>query len=209
MIQAEGREDIYHAPEWQELVQALAYQLFLLPDETSHVKASELVLLAYHKTGQAEEIVGFLQELAQRQPGNTVGDSTREAAKQLIQYIEADLGSEEFLAAANFFLEKEAHEPVLTPDLLQHLYHKRGVTRLLLNEPGVAIEDLNHALELAPNNAWIYANRGSAHLKIDENQQAIKDLDYALSWLPMRLEFIAYEDLPTSRLVTRSKLSQT
>lgn len=54
-ILAEGNEEVYQANEWLELVLALVYQLFLLPDETSHIKAIEQILKANEYTSRAQD----------------------------------------------------------------------------------------------------------------------------------------------------------
>jgi len=51
-VASEGGEDTYLDEEWLELTLALAYQLFLLPDEASHIKAIEQVLNAYEYAQQ-------------------------------------------------------------------------------------------------------------------------------------------------------------
>jgi len=73
--------------EWLKLVQSLAYQLFFLPDEASHIKAIEYVLNAYEHTEQIGEIVRFLYGLYYKWQNDQVNPSTRQMAKELLQYI--------------------------------------------------------------------------------------------------------------------------
>ena len=182
-LQAEGRDNVSDSGGWLELVQALAYQLLLLPDEASHLKAIELILLAYHKTGQ-EEVAGKLQELTQGRISELATPDAREAARQLLRYIEADLGSEQLLEAASFLLAKSAYKTSFAPELLVHLYRNRGLTYLLLDKYQEASKDLSRALELAPDDIWIHANRGLVAINLGESQQALADFNHALQLAP-------------------------
>jgi tetratricopeptide (TPR) repeat protein len=47
-----------------------------------------------------------------------------------------------------------------------------------------SINDLNHAIEIEPNNAWAYFARGSTHLWIKDNVQAREDFIQSLELNP-------------------------
>src|SRR5260370_13393649 len=66
-IQTERGKKVYHSSEWLELLLAAVYQLLLLPDQASHIKGIEHVLLAYRHTNreQERESVRALRHLAQ------------------------------------------------------------------------------------------------------------------------------------------------
>jgi tetratricopeptide (TPR) repeat protein len=193
-LQAEGRDNASDADGWLELIQALAYQLLLLPDEASHRKAIELILLAYHKTGQAEA-AGKLQELTQGRISELATPDARETASQLISYIESDLGSEPLLESASFLLAKSTHKTAFAPELLIHLYRNRGLTYLLLNRYQEASDDLRRALELAPDDVWMHANCGLVAINLGESRQAIADFDQALQLSPGEAEIYAMRGL--------------
>jgi tetratricopeptide (TPR) repeat protein len=180
IIQSERGNGVYDSAEWLELAQALAYQLFMLPDEASHVKAIGRVLAAFHKSKQKEAMLGTLRRLAQGQPDKQVTDDTRKVAEQLIQYIEADLESPELLAAANFLLEKVARVPSFSPEILSYIFRNRGMTLLILNDPQQAIKDFNRSIELRPDEGWIYGVRGFAYTLISDIRPAIEDFNHAL-----------------------------
>jgi len=184
IIQSERGKGAYDSAEWLELAQALAYQLFMLPDEASHVKAIERVLAAFHKSKQKEAMLGTLRRLTQGQPDKQVTDDTRKVAEQLIQYIEADLGSSAFLAAANFLLEKAARAPLFSPEILSNIYRNRGLTLIQLNDPQRAIEDFNRAIGLSSDEGWIYGLRGFAYTLIGDIQTAVEDFNHALKLDP-------------------------
>src|SRR5207248_7307247 len=82
--------EVYQSAEWLELVLALVQQLFLLPDEASHISAIEQILNTFEHTEQTGEISRVLRDLAQEQPNSQVSTSARQMAGQLLSYIEAD-----------------------------------------------------------------------------------------------------------------------
>ena len=180
IMQSERGKGVYDSAEWLELAQALAYQLFMLSDEASHVSAIEQVLIAYHKSKQKEEMLGTLRRLSQGQPSKQVTQDTSKVAELLIQYIEADLGSPEFLAAANYLLEKTSQKPSFSPEILSFIYRNRGLTHLQLNDPQQAIEDINLSIKLFPEEAWIYGMRGFAYMLVGDIQSAVEDFNHAL-----------------------------
>ena len=182
--QAEGREEAYRSAEWLELVLALMRQLFLLPDEASQIKAIQQVLDACEHAKQTEEIIRVLHEISQEQSSNQAYAGAREVARQLLQYIEADQASNEFLAATNYLLEKVSVEPSFAPELLTFLYHKRGIAYRLTENFQDAIQDFDRAISLGPTNADAYYNRGLAYVDLREYQQAIEDFNRVLDLAP-------------------------
>src|SRR5258708_4505523 len=167
--------------EFLELTLALAYQLFLIPGEINHIKAIEQCLDAYEHTRQVSEIVRLLRELLLEQANSQVSTDTRESARQLLLYIEADRLNQEFFTATKYLLEKIAHEPSFSPQLLASIYHKRGITYRLLGNYTLAIEDFNQALNLHPQNARIYGSRGIAYSFSENYQHALEDFNLSLS----------------------------
>jgi hypothetical protein len=94
-VETEEGKEAYGSAEWLGLVLALAYQLFFLPDKFSHIKAFEQILSAYEHSDQTEEIVRILRELSQEQPSNQASKGVQHITKQLLQYFEADTGTQE------------------------------------------------------------------------------------------------------------------
>jgi tetratricopeptide (TPR) repeat protein len=184
IIQSERGKGAYDSAEWLELEQALAYQLFMLPDETSHVRAIEQVLVVYHKSKQKEEMLGTLRRLSQGQPDKQVTDDTCKVAEQLIQYIEADLWSPAFLAAVNFLLEKATRIPSFSPEILSYIYRDRGSALIQLQDPQQAINDFNRAIELNSDEGWGYGLRGLAYTQTGDIQPAIEDFNQAINLNP-------------------------
>jgi tetratricopeptide (TPR) repeat protein len=186
-IQTEGnREEAYNSIEWLELTLALASQLFFLPDEVNHIRAIEQILKAYHlsKTDQEGETVRVLRELTQEQFGNQINPHARETIKLLMQYLEADLESQEFLAAASGLLERVVHEPTFSSELWARLYRNRGEAYRLLKDYPRAIQDFDRAVELDPHDAGAYASRGQAYRLLKDYPRAIQDFDQTVELDP-------------------------
>jgi len=177
----EGRE-VYTSTEWLELKLALACQLLLLPDEGSHIKAIEQVLSAYNliKTEQRGEIARVLRELSQEHINIMVNSNSRQIAKQLLHFIEADPRSKERVVAVSNLLEKVSNNPAFPQELLARLHIRRGIAFSYLNESQRAIEDCNSAIQLNPEYAWAYVNRGYVFRRLREYELAIEDFNRAL-----------------------------
>jgi tetratricopeptide (TPR) repeat protein len=181
----EGRE-VYGSTEWLELKLALAYQLFLLPDEVSPTKAIEHVLSAYTrtKTEQRGEIAIVLWELSQERINSLVNSNSRQIARQLMYLIEADPRSKERLVAASNLLEKVSNKPTFSQKLLARIHSMRGITYGYLNEYQRAIEDFDRALQLDPKQVWAYVERGYVFRRLQEFHLAIEDFNRALQLDP-------------------------
>lgn len=179
-----GRE-VYQSAEWLELVLALVQQLFLLPDEASHISAVEQILNTFEHTEQTGEISRVLRDLSQEQPNSQVSTSARQMARQLLRYIEADPAIKgELLLAASELLKKVAQKPGFSSKLLASIYIRRGLAFFLNNEYRLAIEDFEQAIALVPKFIWAYGLRGIAYYLLNEYQLAITDFDYAIKLAP-------------------------
>lgn len=181
----QGRS-IFYSAEWVEIAMAVAYQLFLLPDEESHNRAIERVLYTYEHTQYIEEIVRVLRKLSQRQPNDPINSGVQKIVKQLLQYIEGDQNpfDQELLAAADVLIKTIAHKPSFSLELLAQIYRKRGFALRRLNELEQAIIDFDRAIELDPEYARAYASRGSAYRKLEKYEQAMGDYNRALEINP-------------------------
>ena len=165
---------------------ALAYQLFLLPDASSHQEAMKQVLGAYEYAYQTGEMVRILRKLINEKPNNFLGSNAQQIIKLLLQYIEADppLYWQELLIAADNLLRAVVYEPSFSLELLAHIYRKRGFAYKRLGEYQHAIEDYDRAIELDPNYARAYASRGSAFRSLRDYKHAIDDYNRALEYKP-------------------------
>ena len=162
----------------------MTYQLLLLPDEASHIKAIEYTFKADRHVKQNGEIVKILRELSQEQPTNHATASAKQTARQLLQYIESDLESQEFITAANDLLEKVAHEPTFSAEMLSRIYRARGLAYRRLEDYEQAIADFNHAIALNPKRADLYRSRGKAYRELKDYKQAIVDYNYCIELDP-------------------------
>ncbi len=163
---------------------ALAYQLFLLPDDEKLVSAAEWILRAYEHTEHTEEIVRVMRKLSQAQSDNQISSRVQQMARQLLYYVESDQQKEELLVAANTLLKVFSNKSSFSPEVLSHIYRKRGFANRRLNDLERAIEDYTHSLELSPDYARAYASRGSAYRMLGEYEQAIQDYNRALELNP-------------------------
>jgi tetratricopeptide (TPR) repeat protein len=166
---------------------AVAYQLFLLPDDASHESAMQQILFAYEFTDHNEEIIRVLRILSQKQLDDQVSISVQQTARQLLWYIEADGKQEtkkELLAAADALLKVIVNRSSFPVGLLAHIYRKRGFAFRSLNQFEQAIIDYTRAIELDPTYARAYASRGSAYRRLKEYERAMQDYNRALELEP-------------------------
>lgn len=186
-IQGEKGSEAYHLMEWLELVLALTDQLLSLPDEASHLKAVELILKTFQYTDaeQNGEIANFLHDLSQKQTSVQISTSAQQAAKHLLQYIEADAGSQDRLTAATALLKRIEQSPTFSQDVRAQIYSDRGWTYFRLKEYEQAVSDFNSALALNPEFARAYGRRGLAYSYLKNYQRAIADFDRALELNPL------------------------
>jgi tetratricopeptide (TPR) repeat protein len=180
-LQARGGRAADSDAEWLSLTIALARQLFLLPDESSHLFAIEQLLEAYYRTKKDEEIIRVLRELFQNQLYNLANADAREAARLLAHYIEAEPMSQDFVTAVSRLLKKIDAAPSFSTALLARIYSNRGIAYRELNEREKALEDFNRAIELDPDDARAYGNRGITQRVLKRDEQALADLNRALS----------------------------
>ncbi|MCC7531723.1 MAG: hypothetical protein IT342_24680 [Candidatus Melainabacteria bacterium] len=66
------------------------------------------------------------------------------------------------------------------------LYYHRGETRLNLNNPKSALDDLNRSISMDPAKDWVLATRAMAYLQLGDRQRAQSDLMKAISINPTR-----------------------
>jgi len=181
-IQVEAGKGIYKIPEWLELVIALAHQLFLLPDEASHIKAIEQILEAYQHTSREQdgEVIRFLREISQDEPANMANGDARQIAKFLIQYIETSPKKrvQEFLAATSFLIEKL--EKASSKALLARIHRDRGESYSSLKRYQQALADLNRAIEHDSSFIKAYISRAEVYKNLNRYEDALLGLNQAL-----------------------------
>src|SRR6266567_3493855 len=175
-------EESDYSGEWLEITLALAYQLFSLPDKTTHIKAIEQILYAYKNTKQTELILRKLRELSQGQYRDQINSNACQIAGYLSQYIEADSinHQRDLLKAVSILLEKIAQDKSFSKELLAYLYHKQGKAYHLLKQYHQALVSYNHAIELNSGNARILFDRGVTYQKMQRHEEALRDLDHAI-----------------------------
>lgn len=184
----EGRT-IDFSRKWLELTIAQAPQLFLFNDETSHIKAIELVL----SVSRFQEYSGALVQMLKSLKRASVGDQKMELANDLIYhliiFIEADLDSDRFLGAADYLLERIQQYSLFSIEQLALLYGQRGIAYGLRDEYQKALEDFNSVVALKPSYLWAYAQRGCTNRLLNKNSEALEDfntvlaLDVSLDWV--------------------------
>jgi tetratricopeptide (TPR) repeat protein/ABC-type dipeptide/oligopeptide/nickel transport system ATPase subunit len=180
-LQAQRGKQVYNANEWLELAKALIHQLFLLPDPTCHIEAIEWVLTIDYRAKKSRDILGLLNELAQEPQIKHIHPDIQAILDQLIHYLNTDPGDAGFLEASNFLLEKATKASSFSPEGLAFLYRGRGLNHFLLYDAQKALQDLNLAIHLTPDEEWLYAVRGAAYLLANQPQQALKDMERALN----------------------------
>lgn len=98
---------------------------------------------------------------------------------------EAAIAMQRGLAEKASLLYTEALADAGLPNIRRAaLLNDRGVAFARLNQPRVAIDDFNRAVQLSPETASIYNNRGNVLLSIGFGREAVKDFDRALLLAP-------------------------
>jgi tetratricopeptide (TPR) repeat protein len=182
-LQAEGGKEVYKSVEWLELTLASAQQLFLLPDEDSHRRAIEQILIADEYAREREEIIRVLRNLSQQRGSNQISPGVQSFIEQLLRSIEADLADhdQEVVVAVNSLLEKITHIPSFSTEALAYLYRRRGRAYRVLKEYERALADFSKALALVSNYANAYAGRGETYRLLKDYQRALTDFDSAIA----------------------------
>ena len=202
--QKEAIKDSNPSAEYLELTLALAYQLFYLPDEASHINGIEQVLNTYRHTNseQDKEIVRFLREVPYEQQNSKMSTDGSHTARQLLQFIEANVESQQqkLIEAVSDLIKKVAQKATFSLALLAWIYDKRGDAYRNLEEYQRAIADYDCAIELDPTSARAYNSRGIAYNNLKEYQRAIADYDRAIELDPTSALYydnrgIAYNNL--------------
>ena len=121
-LHGEGGQQIYTSTGWLELAQALVYQLLCLPDDASHTSAIEQGLVVVHTAKHKEDIISLLRECFQEPLQCLIHVRARTLAGELLHYLEADLASQEFLAAASALGERASRAPTFPAPLLARIY---------------------------------------------------------------------------------------
>jgi len=187
-IQKERGNDASHDPEWLETILALVYQLFILPDEASHIDGVEQILYAFNKASEEQvgEIVRFLRDLSQEQPNKQVSIEGLTFAKYTLQYIEAKIEDQhqKVIETTNNLLNRLVSYPTFSLELLIRLHRNRGLAYRNLKEYQRAIEDYSRAIELDPTYVYAYNSRGLAYADLEEYQRAIEDYSRAIELDP-------------------------
>ncbi len=78
-------------------------------------------------------------------------------------------------------------------------YFNRAQARILLGEPRLAIDDIDAAIALAPNNANLLYMRGGAHQSNGNPSAALRDYEAALALSPDNATFRAARDTLAKR----------
>lgn len=180
-LQGDGEHQLSTSNDWLEPAQALVYQLLCLPDEASHTSAIEQSLAVVHMARHREAIIFLLRECLQEPPQSLIDAGARVLAGELLRVLEADLASQEFLAATNVLIERMSRAPTFPVSLLARIYGERGMAYCSHSEYRRAIADFDQALALDPTYAWAYVLRGMAFSAGEEYQRAIADFDQALA----------------------------
>lgn len=182
-IEGEAREEIYNPAEVLELTLALAYQLFLLPNEAYHIKAIKQFLNAYDHAEQTREVTRVLHEVYREQLMTAVSEGVRHSVEKLVEYMESDQTSPTFLTAISYLINKVGLEPLFSINMLANMYHQRGYTFGLLEEYQRNVQKYSqtNVLNALPE---LYRERADAYFAIEEYRRAIVDYSRALKLEP-------------------------
>ncbi len=181
-LQDEGGDTMYSSHPWQELAIALIQQVFLLPDEDSHLLGIAYVLRMYEHSAQDDELIRVLKTLAQ-ESDQQVATHAQLLARQLLQYIEENTEEhyQHWLSVANALLERVSHVVSFPSDALAYLHRQIGRAYRRAGEYQPALEAFNRAILLLPNHANSYSGRGETYRLLKNYTQALADFDKAIA----------------------------
>ncbi len=199
-LQGEGGLHISTSTAWLELAQALVYQLLCLPDDASHTSAIEQCLAIASTANHKEAIISLLRSCLQEPPQSLMNAGARTLAEELMHYLEADLASQEFLAAASALIEWVSRAPTFPAPPLARIYGKRGMAYSLRGELKLAMADFDQALALDPAYGGGYLLRGIASSALSEYRQAIEDFTHALALAPSNTFAYAHRGIAYRKL---------
>ena len=183
-LEKDGGEEIAESSEWQETIKLLIEQLFLLPDETSHIKAMQHVLTLNSKTKDKQETISLLQQVIQESSNNRVNNGAVLLANLLVQYFERDYRDTEFLLVIKQLLAKVKTASFFPSEQTAKLYANKGVAYQQQGNYTQAILDFDQAISLNPKDAWAFGERGETYRQQGNYTQAIVDFDQAISLNP-------------------------
>ena len=183
-MQTEHGKEIYESPRWQAGALALIQQLFLLPDEESHMRAAEYVVRFYEHTTQDEALLRVLRPLSQNTDDNQTTTGMHQLIKNLLHLIESDSTDQhqQRINAIDFLLEKMAGFPSCSTDVLAYMYNFRARVYREIGDYMRAFADFDQARTLASDYANIYYQMGLTHYYRGEYQQALTDYNQALAF---------------------------
>ena len=192
-VEAEKGKDMYDSAEWLELILAQVWQLFLLPDEASHIEAIEQILSAYEYVKQEGDIIRLLRDFSKEQQNSQISSAVCRITKQLLQCFEADT-AQEFLAAVDYLIEKVGNVPSFSIKRLASLYFRRANAYHVQKEYRRALTNYDYAIKLDPKNATYYDYRGYVFHELKDYQLAIADYDRAIELDPTDTSYYSHRD---------------
>jgi tetratricopeptide (TPR) repeat protein len=134
--------------------------------------------------------------------GGAAGHAAGEAAQPKLQEAAANLVKGNVQEAVGAYTEALQDE-TLSNDRRAAILTDRGVAYARQNQPKLAIDDFNRAVQLFPEYAAAYNNRGNTLLSLGLSEEAIKDFDRAIVLAP------GYAAAYNNRAGARKRLGQT
>ena len=91
------------------------------------------------------------------------------------------LDCEAYLIALEYFNKAIALRYLpINKECLVEAYELRGITKRFLGRYLESISDYSKAIELDPNNSYLYFGRGMSYESLNQNEQALKNLKISL-----------------------------
>jgi tetratricopeptide (TPR) repeat protein len=176
-VQVEEGQRSTRSTAWEELVQALLWQLLALPDEASRMSAIELALSVVHQAQHEQLIVNALHDLAQEPLLPQFNSQAGHTITILLRYCETDLTDPAWLAATEELFALVAQAPAFPPELLARMYCRRGVVCTAVSDFHQALEQFEQALASDPTCSATLLLRGMVYTALHAYQQAIEAFD--------------------------------
>jgi tetratricopeptide (TPR) repeat protein len=173
-----------------EVMLALAWQRFFLPDEESHLQALSplLDIWEYEDFEQLETLLRMLDKtvrlLSQTQPDSYA----HQVAQTFLHFFETcptqwdQTQRQEWLLATDYLLKLVEHSNL--SELLAHIYNFCGWGYIRLKEHQQALTWFERALKLHPHSVRIQNSLGWTHCHLKHYRQALDHFNYGLELAP-------------------------
>jgi tetratricopeptide (TPR) repeat protein len=188
------REKTIYQPsdEKVEVMLALAFQRFFLPDEESHIQALSplLDILEYDDKAQVHSMLKMLRNTVEKLSLSQPGSHAHQVAQTLLDYIETrpwwndHKHKQAWFQATDDLLKLIEHSSSHASELRVKMHCSCGWGYIGLGEYQLAHTSFHRALEIDPHSAIVYNGLGYTHYLLKDFGQALEYFTHGLQLAP-------------------------